>query len=124
MDCESSRCGSAEMNQPVSRKMWILSLASLSGLRIQHCSGLWCTSQTRLGSGIAVAVASAVAPIRPLAWKHPLAGPVALKTKNKTLEIVIIYLSFQSILFLEPTSTIPSQHTQRSLAVFSLGTSG
>ena len=39
------------------------SLASLSGLRIQHCGELWCRSQTQLGSGIAMVVA----PIRPLA---------------------------------------------------------
>ena len=32
-------------------------LASLSGLRIQHCSKFWCRSQMRLGSGVAVAVA-------------------------------------------------------------------
>ena len=29
-------------------------LVSLSGLRIRHCRELWCGSQTRLGSGIAV----------------------------------------------------------------------
>ena len=32
------------------------SLASLSGLRIQHCPELWCRSQTWLGSRVAVAV--------------------------------------------------------------------
>ena len=32
------------------------SLALLSGLRIQRCYELWCRSQMRLGSGIAVAV--------------------------------------------------------------------
>ena len=31
-------------------------LALLSALRIWHCCELWCGSQTRLGSGIAVAV--------------------------------------------------------------------
>ena len=35
------------------------SLASISGLRIQCCSELWRRSQTWLGSGVAVAVASA-----------------------------------------------------------------
>jgi len=34
-----------------------LSLASLSGLRIWHCRELWCGSQTRLGSRVAVALA-------------------------------------------------------------------
>ena len=31
-------------------------LASVSGLRIQHCRELWCRSQTQLGYGVAVAV--------------------------------------------------------------------
>ena len=35
----------------------VRSLASLSGLRIRFCRGLWCGSQTQLGSGIAVSVA-------------------------------------------------------------------
>ena len=30
-----------------------------SGLRIRHCCELWCRSQTRLGSHIAVALAQA-----------------------------------------------------------------
>ena len=34
-----------------------LILASLSGLRIRHCPELWCTSQMRLSSCVAVAVA-------------------------------------------------------------------
>ena len=34
-------------------------LASLSGLRIRHCQELWCRSQMRLGSGVAVAVVQA-----------------------------------------------------------------
>ena len=38
--------------------MQVQSLASLSELRIWHCHELWCRSQTRLGSGEAVAVAS------------------------------------------------------------------
>ena len=37
----------------------VLSLALLSGLRIQHCCELWCMSQTQLGSGITVALAQA-----------------------------------------------------------------
>ena len=39
-----------------SMRMWVRSLASLSGLRIQHCHELWCRFQTRLRSSIAVAV--------------------------------------------------------------------
>ena len=46
------------------------SLASLSGLRIQRCSELWCRLAT-------------VAPIRPLAWESPYAMGVAIKSKKK-----------------------------------------
>ena len=59
-------------------------LASLSGLRIQHCSQLWCRSQTRLESQVAVAVAQAgtrSSNFRPLAWELPYAISVALKSK-------------------------------------------
>ena len=38
-------------------RMCVRSLASLSGLRIQHCCELWCRLHTQLGSGVAVAVA-------------------------------------------------------------------
>ena len=38
-------------------RLRVQSLASLRGLRIWCCCELWCTSQMRLGSGIAVAVA-------------------------------------------------------------------
>ena len=43
----------------VSVRIWIQSLASLSGLRSWGCHKLWCKSQTWLGSRIAVAVVSA-----------------------------------------------------------------
>ena len=42
-----------------SMRMWVWSLASLSGSDIWHCCELWCRSQTWLGSGVAVAVAQA-----------------------------------------------------------------
>ena len=38
-------------------RLLVQSLALLSGLRIWRCPELWCRSQTRLGSGVAVAVA-------------------------------------------------------------------
>ena len=44
------------MDQLVFKRTQVRSLASLSGLKIQHCHGLWCRSQTRLGSGVAMAV--------------------------------------------------------------------
>ena len=37
-------------------RLWVQSLALLSGLRIQHCHDLWCRLQTQLGSFIAVAM--------------------------------------------------------------------
>ena len=40
---------------PVSMRMQVWSLASHSGLRIQHCCQLWCRSQTQFGSWAAVA---------------------------------------------------------------------
>ena len=42
----------------VSMTIRVQSLASLSGFRIRRCRDLWCRSQIRLGSRIAVAVAS------------------------------------------------------------------
>ena len=50
----SSHCGSAETNPTSIHK--VRSLASLSGLRIQHCCELWYRSQTQLRSRIAVSV--------------------------------------------------------------------
>ena len=47
--------------QLVSMRMWVRSLASLSGSGIRLCCELWCKSHTWLGSFIAVAVAVAVA---------------------------------------------------------------
>ena len=40
-------------------RLQVRSLASLSGLRIQHCCELWYRSQMRLGSCVAVTVAQA-----------------------------------------------------------------
>ena len=51
-------------------KMWVQSLALLSGLRIQRCRELWCRP-------------AAIAPIQPLAWELPCAANVALKGKKK-----------------------------------------
>ena len=48
---------SQQLKNPTS--MQVPSLASPSGLRIQHCRELWCRSQMQLGSRTAVAVAVA-----------------------------------------------------------------
>ena len=72
------------------KRLWLRSLASLSGLRIQHHRELWCRSQTWLRSRIAVGLwhrLAATAPIRPVAWEPPYAMGAALKgqqTKKQT----------------------------------------
>ena len=69
-------------------RLRVQSLASSVGLGIWHCRRLWYKSQLLLGSEVAVPVLqAAVAPIRLLAWEHPYAMSVALKSKklNKTL---------------------------------------
>ena len=40
----------------MSTRVWVQSLASLRGLRIQGCRELWWRSQTRLGSGVVAVV--------------------------------------------------------------------
>ena len=47
------------MNPTRNHRLQVQSLASLSGLRIQRCCELWCRSQTRPRSGIAVAIVQA-----------------------------------------------------------------
>ena len=63
---KSSHHGTVEMNLTRNHEVvgsipgltqWVRSLASLGGLRIQHCCELWCRSQTWLGFDVAVAVA-------------------------------------------------------------------
>ena len=68
----------------VAQWKWILTL--LSRLGIRHCHELWCRLQTRLGSGIAVAVAvggSCSSHKPPRAWELPYAADVALKRKKR-----------------------------------------
>ena len=56
----------------------VRSLALLGGLKIRHCSELWCGSQTQHGSCIVGRCRPvATAPIRPLAWKPPYAAESA-----------------------------------------------
>ena len=54
----------------VSRRMQVRSLALLCGLRMLCCHELWCRSQTRLGSCIAVAVVQACG-CSSLGWERP-----------------------------------------------------
>jgi len=66
-------------------RTWVPSLASLSGLRVQHCCDLWLGG--RCGSDLAWMWLwrrpTAAAPIRPLAWELPYAASAALKSKKK-----------------------------------------
>ena len=65
--------------------MWIQSLTSLNGLRIQHCHKLRHRLQLWLRSGVvgAVAQATAEALIQPLAWEPSYAIVVAIKGRGK-----------------------------------------
>ena len=56
-------------------RLWVRSLASISGLRIQCCRELWCRSQMQLGSGMAVAVV----------WPHT-EGAALKRQTNKQIE--------------------------------------
>lgn len=55
----SFHCGSTVTNTASFHEDAGSILASLTGLRIQHCCELWCRSQMYLGSSVAVDVASA-----------------------------------------------------------------
>ena len=69
----------------VTMRLWVRSLASLSGLRTQCCHELWCSSQTQLRSGMAVAVTmGAVAPFWPLAWEPPYVTGVPPQKKTSS----------------------------------------
>ena len=65
--------------------MGVRLLAFLSGLRIWCCRQLWRRWQTRLGSGVAVAVvqAGSCSSDSTSAWELPYAAGVALKSKKK-----------------------------------------
>ena len=76
------------------KQIWLASmrtqvqfLASLSGLRIWRCCGLWCRLQMRLRLYVAVAVvqASCCSSSWPLAWEPPHDVGVALKTHRKRI---------------------------------------
>ena len=76
-----------------SMRMWVRSLASLSGLRIWHCHELWCRSQMRRSSDLALmwlwCRPAAVVPIWPLAWELPYAMGAALKKQEKKISIAM-----------------------------------
>ena len=65
-------------------KMWVPSLALISGLRTWHCLELWSRSKMRLGSGIAVAAAL----MRPWLgnFHMPRCGPKKTKKKKRQIK--------------------------------------
>ena len=79
----SSHCGSMVTNSTSIHEDAGLIPGLFSGLRIWPGHELRCRSQMWLGSGMAVAVASAAALIQPLAWELPYATGAAPKSKNK-----------------------------------------
>ena len=66
-------------------RLWVRSLASLSGLRIWHCPELWVGRRHGLDPELLWLWhrPSAAALIQLLAWEPPYATGVALKSKNK-----------------------------------------
>ena len=80
-------------------RLWVPSLASSSGLRIQRCQELWCRSKTRLGSGVAVAVleaGSCISDWTPSLGTSIYRGCSPRKTKtNQTNNILFYSLPFQ-----------------------------
>lgn len=71
--------------------MQVRSLASLCGLRIWCCHGLWYRLQTQLGSCIAVAVTVAGSCISHLAWELSYVTSADLKSKNNKWNFPTIY---------------------------------
>ena len=66
-----------------SMRMWVLSLAALSGLRVWHCRELWCRSQMSSDLVSLWCRLAAAAPVQPLPWDPPYATGVALKSSKK-----------------------------------------
>ena len=67
-------------------RMQVQSLASLSGLRIWLCCGLWLQPQLDLAMVWLWCRPVATAPIQPLAWESPYVMGAALKRQRKKKE--------------------------------------
>ena len=74
-------------------RMWIQSLAPVSGLRIQHWCELLCKSQTGLRSPVGWQIAAL---IHPLAWELPYAAGATLKSKNNKINKIKCCVSIYS----------------------------
>ena len=75
-------------------RLWVHSLALLSGLRIWCCHELWCRSHTCSEPTLLWLWCrpAAVAPIRPLAWEQPLHASDAALEKDKKAKRQKIYI--------------------------------
>ena len=86
----------------VSMRMWVQSLALLSGFRIQGCPELWRRLQTRLDPTRLWLWLwrrpKATAPILRLAWELPYAPSVALKKEKRERNIAILLIINQKVL--------------------------
>ena len=84
---KSSCCVAAETNL-ITIRMWVPSLALLSGSGIWCCRELRCRLQTpfRFQGAVSVQMIEAVATIQPLVWEPPYATSAAQKSKKKKKE--------------------------------------
>ena len=88
-------------------RLWVRSLALLSGLRIRRCRELWCRLQTRLRSCVAEALArlAATALIRPLAWEPPYAAgaaqEMAKRQKKKKKPVSATWMELETLILSE-----------------------
>ena len=76
--------------QLTSMSMWVWSLASLSGLKIQCCHKLWHRSRMWLGYEELWHRPAAEATIQPLVWALPYAAGLAEKRGKKVVYTLII----------------------------------
>ena len=81
-------------------RIWVQSLALLSGLGIQRCCGLRHGQQTQLGYGVLCLWRRPAAAnlIQPLVWELPYAAGEALKSKTKKKvyiypSLLVLYIS-------------------------------
>ena len=74
-------------NPTVSVRMWVQSLALLSGLRIWCCHKLWCRSQMQRSLDLALLwlwqKSAAAAPIQSLVWELPCAAGTAIEREGE-----------------------------------------
>ena len=83
-------------------RLWVQSLALLSGLKIWRCRELWWGC--RCGSDLALLWLwhgpEATAPIRPLAWESPYTGGTALKIQQQQQQNPSRFPPFLSVTYI------------------------